>query len=184
LLEILERRLVNSSFISQNSICITDGLGKSKSAAGRGSVRKDSVTRRFIRCLVTERRAVFLDTITACPLASFGRTAVKCADDNLRPSLSAEGNITRESRFFCGNTIDDISDRKSLAAGSTASQYNLTASNSRIAREKPVRYSTLAFLWLIRSFGHIVLELGYTHDTNRFSPKHHWCLTFFMSVYS
>jgi hypothetical protein len=42
----------------------------------------------------------------------------------------------------------------------------------------------LPFLRLIGHFCHNNAELGYTHDSNRFSPKRHWCLVLFYSVYS
>jgi len=50
---------------------------------GAGSCRRASSTRRFILCLVTERRATFLDTTTACPVVFPERIALKFAEDTL-----------------------------------------------------------------------------------------------------
>lgn len=71
---------------------------------GGGSRLRVSSTRRFMRCLVVERRATFLDTMTAYPLIFFGRIAVKFGDETRRPLLRADGNATRGSRFLRGNT--------------------------------------------------------------------------------
>ena len=62
-------------------------------------------TLRFILCLVTESLAVFLDTTTAYPSVSLGKTAVKFNDENRRPLLRAVGNAEREMRFCLGNTL-------------------------------------------------------------------------------
>jgi len=72
---------------------------------GRVNVRSASITRRFMRCLVTERRAVFLDTTTAYPSVFLETTALKFAEDTLLPLFSADGKSERESRFRRGNTV-------------------------------------------------------------------------------
>jgi len=66
-------------------------------------VRRASSTRRFIRCRVTERRATFLGTTTAYPLALFENTAEKCMEEKRRPERIL-GNNARERRFLIGNT--------------------------------------------------------------------------------
>lgn len=76
----------------------TEDVGKIINAGGSGVVRRASSTRRFMRCLVTERRATFLDTTTAYPFAPLGRMMVKCADEIRRPVGEARERAARESR--------------------------------------------------------------------------------------
>ncbi len=83
---------------------LTEDFGKTMSDAGRGRVRSAASTRRLIRCLVTERRAVFFDTMTAYPFDSFGKMMLRFEDENLRPVESAVGKTARESRSRRGNT--------------------------------------------------------------------------------
>lgn len=99
------RRRDNSDRMSPYSISATDDFGKTMSDCGRWSVLRAARTRRFIRCLVTESRATFLDTTTAYPSAFFGRITLKCADETRRPFSRAEGNSERASLFCRGNTI-------------------------------------------------------------------------------
>lgn len=70
-----------------------------------GVERSAASTRRLIRCRALDKRAVFFDTMTAYPLASLGRTAVKCADESLLPLESAAGNKARGNLFRRGNTM-------------------------------------------------------------------------------
>ena len=72
----------------------------SEGGRGEGRARSAASTRRFMRCLVTERRATFLDTTTAYPFASLGRVAVKCADEIRRPVERAGEKTARGSRWW------------------------------------------------------------------------------------
>ncbi len=72
---------------------------------GDGSLRRASSTRRFIRCLVTESLATFLDTITAYPTVFFVIIALKFAEDTLRPLFITNGKSVRESLFRRVNTV-------------------------------------------------------------------------------
>ncbi len=84
---------------------LTDDFGKIISAGGRGeSVRRAISTLRFIRCLVTDSRAAFFDTITAYPFDSLGKMTLKFGEETLRPPERAVGNAARESRSRRGNT--------------------------------------------------------------------------------
>lgn len=71
---------------------------------GVGSVRSASRTRRFMRFRVTERRAVFLETMTAYPAVPLGRTMARCGEETRRPRGSMDGNVAREIRLWRGNT--------------------------------------------------------------------------------
>src|SRR3989344_9612218 len=97
-----------------------DGCGKSMRFVGRGSVLSAWSMRRFMRCLVTERRATFFDTTTVYPYVPFGRTwsfivertAVKCSEENRRPCLRRAGNFERGRRSRRENTIDQAERRE------------------------------------------------------------------------
>ena len=85
----------------------TDARGYSTTDSGieDGSRLSASRTRRFIRCLVTESLAVFLDTMTAYPAVFLEIVALKFAEDTLLPLFRADGKSERESRFRRGNTF-------------------------------------------------------------------------------
>ena len=148
---------------------------------GRGIVRSAASTRRFIRCLVTERRAIFFGMTTAYPFPALGRTTEKCVEERRRP-LRAAGNRARGNLSRRGSTIGLHGEAR--AAGAAAPADDLASGARLRAGEEPVGRSALAFLRLVGSFCHTGRELGYAHNTNRFSPKRHWCLSPPVSVYS
>lgn len=79
-------------------------LGKTIRDFGRGRVFNAATMRRFIRCLVTERRATFLGTITEKPSPFLGIMPVKYFEESLRPVGIAEVMLSRSNRCFRGNT--------------------------------------------------------------------------------
>lgn len=81
-------------------------FGKTMSDCGRWKVLRASLTRLFILCLVTESLAVFLDTTTAYPLASFGTVIEKFGDEIRLPFLTADWNSARGNRFRRGSTAN------------------------------------------------------------------------------
>ena len=90
-----------------------DGRGNNMRLWGRGSVLSACSMRRLMRCLVTERRATFLDTTTAYPRVLLGstwsctveRTAVKCAEEKRRPCFNMAGNAARGRRSRRESTV-------------------------------------------------------------------------------
>ena len=75
-------------------------------AGGRFNIRRADSILRFMLCLVTESRAIFLGTTTAYPSPSFGITAAKWVDEILRLVAIAAGNKDRGNRFLRGNTAN------------------------------------------------------------------------------
>lgn len=102
---ILLRRSVISECIWREFNRATDALGKRMRAGGStGAEWSASSVLRLIRCLITERRAVFLGIITAYPIAFSGIIAVKCVENTRRPVERAVGKSLRDSLFLRGNT--------------------------------------------------------------------------------
>ena len=60
-----------------------------------------------------------------------------------------------------------------LPPDASAALDDFTARGCLAPGEEAVRLGTLPLLRLIGHFRHTECNLGYTHDTNRFSPKHH-----------
>jgi hypothetical protein len=116
-----------------------------------GIVRRAPSTRRFMRWRVLERRAAFFDTTTAYPIAFSGTTATKFGDESRRPAASAVGNVARGIRSRRGNTVLG---GKIFTTDAAAALHDLAARGGRTTRKEPVGLRALAFLRLIRSFGH------------------------------
>lgn len=148
-------------------------------AGGSGKVRSAARTRRLIWWRVTERRATFFDTTTAYPRTPAGITTEKWGEESRRPALRAEENIARGRRSRRENTLFRLRDRQVLAADAAAALDNLAPRCGFRAREESVGLRALPLLWLIGHFCHNNVELGYTQDTNSFSPKRHGCLVLF-----
>lgn len=139
---------------------------------GAESCLKAPSTRRFMRCLVTERRAVFFDTTTAYPVVFFGIIALKFGDEMRLPAFKADENSVRGSRFRRGNTISlKRTSVYGLSYASSALFYALT----RFSSVRGIRASSLAYAFSADKFflPYEIKELSYTHDTNRFSTKSH-----------
>lgn len=105
-----------------------------------------------MRCLVTERRAVFLDTITAYPFESFGRTTVKFVDETRRPLFRADGKSARDRRFRRGNTAGLRGE--AFSADSTSFLHDFASGRGLGSGTESVRLRSLSFLRLIGSFRH------------------------------
>jgi hypothetical protein len=78
-----------------------------------------------------------------------------------------------EKAVFDGGTQEGLDGQLGATDAATLLDYFASRGGGGTLTE-PVCLCALTLLWLVGSLGHILKsELGYTHDTNSFSPKRH-----------